>query len=302
MASVRLAAIILTKNEERNLPGCLASLKGLAEEVYVIDSGSTDKTTHIAEEAGAVVLKHEFYNYARQFNWAIENIPDGAEWLLRIDADERIGALMRDSIRGMIADAPGELNGIMLARRTEFLGKRLRFGGTFPIWLLRVWRRGTGFCEDRWMDEHIVLQRGEVAYAKGELLHLIPDSLAAWSRKHVWYAERECLDVGSDASADSLQGQAGLKRNAKTNLYYRLPMGIRVLAFFLYRYVLQLGFLDGKVGFLYHFLQCAWYRMLVDGLLLERSLTVAAAAGDMTPSGTQESREQDNRDGVIPRG
>jgi glycosyltransferase involved in cell wall biosynthesis len=284
MANAKLAAIILTKNEERNLPGCLASLEGLADEVYVIDSGSSDKTARIADEAGAIVLTHDFHNYAIQFNWAIENIPGEANWLLRIDADERIGPQMRDSILGAIAGASEELNGIMLARRTEFLGKRLQFGGTFPIWLLRVWRRETGFCEDRWMDEHIVLKQGEVAYSTGELLHLIPDSLAAWSRKHVWYAERECLDVVAEASAGSLQGQAGLKRNAKTKLYYRLPMGLRVIAFFIYRYLFQLGFLDGKIGFFYHFLQCAWYRMLVDGLLMERRLSTALAAENSTPS------------------
>jgi len=265
-----LAAIILTKNEERDLPDCLASLRSLADEVYVIDSGSTDATVAIAEAAGAVVLQHPFENYARQMNWAIENVPTKAEWLMRIDADERPGAEMRQSLRVMVESPAGDVTGVLLALRTEFLGKKLRFGGTFPLWLLRVWRRGKGRCEDRWMDEHIVLEEGRVMRARGELLHVIPKSLAEWSRKHVRYAEREYLDTMRTSTGDAPRGQAGLVRKAKTQVYYRLPVMVRVLGYWMYRYVLQLGFLDGKLGFLYHFLQCGWYRMLVDGLIIEK--------------------------------
>jgi hypothetical protein len=163
-------------------------------------------------------------------------------------------------------------DGAMVALRVVFLGKRLRFGGTFPVWLLRVWRRGQGRCEDRWMDEHMVVLGGRVVKAKGELVHVIPKSLAEWSRKHVWYAERECLDAMGESGDGGLAGQAGAKRVAKTKVYYRMPGMVRVVAFWFYRYVVQLGFLDGKVGFLYHFLQCGWYRMLVDGMLEERRL------------------------------
>jgi glycosyltransferase involved in cell wall biosynthesis len=265
-----LAAIILTKNEEQDLPDCLASLRSLADEVYVIDSGSTDATVAIAEAAGAVVLQHPFENYARQMNWAIENVPTKAEWLMRIDADEQPCTEMRQSLRMVVESPAGDVAGVLLARRTEFLGKKLRFGGTFPIWLLRVWPRGKGRCEDRWMDEHIVVEEGRVVRAHGELLHVIPKSLAEWSRKHVWYAEREYLDTVGAATGVVLQGQAGLVRKAKSGVYYRLPTMVRVLGFWMYRYVLQLGFLDGKLGFLYHFLQCGWYRMLVDGLIIEK--------------------------------
>lgn len=269
MPNAKLAAIILTKNEERDLPGCLASLRGLADEVYVIDSGSTDATLSVAEAAGAVVLQHPFENYARQLNWAIENVPTSADWLMRIDADERPDGTMRQSLRVMVESAASDVTGVLLARRTEFLGKRLRFGGTFPVWLLRVWQRGKGRCEDRWMDEHIAVEEGLVSRARGELLHVIPKSLAEWSRKHVWYAEREHLDTVDTATGVALRGQAALVRKAKTEVYYRLPIMVRVIGYWMYRYVLQLGFLDGKVGFLYHFLQCGWYRMLVDGLIIE---------------------------------
>lgn len=271
MGNNRLAAIILTKDEENDLPGCLASLRGVADEVYVIDSGSRDRTVEIAKVLGAVVLRHPFENYARQFNWAIENIPTEAEWVMRIDADERLDGRQAESVRHLVDRAGEEVSGIELARRTVFLGKRLRYGGTFPVWLLRVWRRGRGQCEDRWMDEHMVVKGGEVLRAEGELMHLIPKSLAEWSRKHVWYAEREVRDVMAPQEAE-LEGQAGFVRSAKSNVYYRMPRMARVVAYWFYRYVVRLGFLDGKVGFLYHFLQGLWYRMVVDSLLEEQEV------------------------------
>ena len=120
------------------------------------------------------------------------------------------------------------------------------------------------------MDKHMVLTEGRAVKAGGEMLHVIPKSLAEWSRKHVWYAERECLDALSASQQERPAGQAGAKRTAKTKVYYRLPPIVRVIAFWFYRYVVQLGFLDGKAGFMYHFLQCAWYRMLVDAMLAER--------------------------------
>lgn len=284
---MRLAAIILTRDEERDLPGCLESLKGVADEVYVVDSGSGDGTVEIAERMGAVVLRHPFENYARQFNWAIENVKTSAEWVMRIDADERVDGELGRWLREFVERGAEDVAGAMVALRVVFLGKRLRFGGTFPVWLLRVWRRGRGRCEDRWMDEHMVVppsqsyggQGGRVVKARGELLHVIPKSLAEWSRKHVWYAERECLDAMATGQEDCPTGQAGVKRAAKTQVYYRMPGMVRVLAFWFYRYVVQLGFLDGKVGFLYHFLQCAWYRMLVDGMLEERQVQLRASEG-----------------------
>lgn len=283
-----LAAIILTKNEEQDLPDCLASLRGLADEVYVIDSGSTDATVAIAEAAGAVVLQHPFESHAGQVNWAIESVPTKAEWLIRIDADERLGAEMRQSLRAMVESAASDVSAVLLARRTEFLGKKLRFGGTFPVWLLRVWRRGKGRCEDRWMDEHMVVEEGRVVRARGELLHVIPKSLAEWSRKHVWYAGRECLDTVGASTGDGLRAQAGRVREPKKQMYYRLPMIVRVLGYWMYRYVLQLGFLDGKVGFLYHFMQCGWYRMLVDGLIIEERRG-RCRPGGRTPSEKEAS-------------
>lgn len=269
MKETTVAAIVLTKNEERDLPACLKSLKGLATEVYVIDSGSTDRTTVIAEEHGAQVLLHPFTSHAAQLNWALDNIPSAADWMLRIDADERISELQRKDLQAALQAVPDDIMGFEIARRIRFLGRELRYGDTYPVWLLRIWRRGEGRCEDTWMDEHIVLRRGRVGRVQGDLIHDIPKNLTEWIAKHNWYASRECQDITGLRTVALLDGQAGKRRRIKQSVYLRCPLFCRVLLYWFYRYFIKLGFLDGTQGLIYHFLQGLWYRFLVDAKLFE---------------------------------
>jgi len=270
MSNQRIAAIVLAKNEENDLPRCLGSLQGLASEVFVIDSGSTDRTVEIATSHGAQVLSHAFFNHASQFNWALLNIPSRAEWILRIDADEQVSRELADSIRSLLSTVGAEVTGILVSRRTVFLGRRIRHGDTYPVWLLRFLRRGAGRCEETWMDEHIVLDRGAIVKAHGDLIHEIPKSLSEWIRKHDWYADRECKDIlGVSSRPATLPGQPGARRALKQGFYLRLPPFARAFLYWFYRYFLKAGFLDGTEGLIYHFLQAFWYRFLVDAKLHE---------------------------------
>jgi glycosyltransferase involved in cell wall biosynthesis len=270
MSSSNIAAIILTKNEEVHLPACLNSLREVADEIYVVDSGSKDRTVEIAKAFGARVLEHEFLNHAAQLNWALEAIETRAEWIFRIDADERVSGRLAGSLSETLRTLEPEVTGVEVARRIQFLGRRLRWGGTYPVWLLRLWRRGRGRCEDTWMDEHIVLDGGKVVRVAGDLIHEIPKSLSEWTRKHDWYAERECRDILAPSTSEvRLHGQAGLKRLLKQQVYLRLPLFHRAFLYWVYRYFFRLGFLDGKEGLIYHFLQALWYRFLVDAKLYE---------------------------------
>ena len=280
MNNQRIAAIILTKCEEQDLPACLESLQGLAYEVLVIDSGSTDRTAAIALGHGAQVLSHAFVNYASQFNWALENIPSNADWILRIDADERVSPELAESIRRILPAAGADVTGILVPRRTVFLGRRIRHGDTYPVWLLRLFRRGAGRCENTWMDEHIVLNQGTIVKVPGDLLHEIPKSLSEWIRKHDWYADRECKDIlGLAGEVRGLVGQARARRALKHGLYLRLPLFIRAFLYWFYRYFLRLGFLDGKEGLIYHFLQAFCYRLLVDAKLCELKKAASVVEG-----------------------
>lgn len=278
MSASTLAAIILTKNEERDLPACLRSLEGVTTEVYVVDSGSTDNTVDIARRFGARVLCNPFTNYSSQFNWALDNCGSQADWVLRIDADERLSDGLRTALDGTLQSAGADISGICVPLRIRFLGRELRFGATYPIWLLRVFRRGNGRCESTWMDEHVALRTGDMVRVQGDLIHDIPKDLTSWTAKHNWYASRECQDVTAQQAALTLQGQARRKRWLKQNVYLQLPLFYRALAYWFYRYFIRLGFLDGTEGLVYHFLQGFWYRFLVDAKLYEGSRTQAPAA------------------------
>jgi glycosyltransferase involved in cell wall biosynthesis len=265
MTACGLAAIILTKNEELRLPACLESLAGIAPEVFVIDSLSTDRTVEIAQRYGARVLVHPFVNQADQFNWALANIQTKADWILRMDADERLSQELRRELAERLPGLEPRVAGLMLPLRINFLGRSMRHGDSYPVWLLRVFRTGLGRYEDTWMDERIVLERGEVLKLHGDLIHEIPNSLSEWTRKHDGYAARECLDIISDGA----RPQPQISRKLNKRLYLRLPSFYRAFFYWFYRYFLRLGFLDGKEGMIYHFLQGFWYRFLIDAKLYE---------------------------------
>jgi len=271
MTACDLAAIILTKNEELRLPACLESLAGVASEVFVIDSLSTDRTVEIARRHGARVLAHPFVNQADQFNWALANVETKAGWILRMDADERLSPELRRELAERLPGLEPRVAGLMLPLRIDFLGRTMRHGDSYPVWLLRVWRNGLGNYEEAWMDEHIVLSQGQAVKLRGDLVHEIPKSLSDWTSKHDGYAARECKQILSPASDEPLptSPQASRKRVLKKGLYLRLPAFYRAFFYWFYRYFLRLGFLDGKEGLIYHFLQAFWYRFLVDAKLYE---------------------------------
>lgn len=266
--TARIAAIILTKNEEQDLPACLESLDGVATQIFVVDSGSTDRTVEIAERHGAQVLTHKFVSHAAQFNWALDRINTSAEWLLRIDADERLSDDLQKEIRERLSGVGEDVTGFLVPRRIRFLGRTIQHGDSYPVWLLRLWRNGFGRCEDTWMDEHVVLSSGRTAKLCGDLIHDIPKNLSEWTRKHNGYADRECKDILATAANAADGYQAGMKKLKKT-LFLRLPPFYRAFLYWAYRYFLRLGFLDGKEGLIYHFLQAFWYRFLVDAKLFE---------------------------------
>jgi glycosyltransferase involved in cell wall biosynthesis len=251
----------------------------VVSEVFVVDSGSTDRTLDIAQRHGARVLKHPFLNYATQFNWALANINSQANWILRIDADERLSEELRQELRERLPSLGSEVSGLLVPLRIRFLGRAIRHGDSYPVWLLRLWKRNVGRCEDIWMDEHIVLSEGQVLKLRGDLIHDIPKNLSEWTQKHDAYAARMCKDIlaaGSYGGTPLLSRQAKVKRLLNRHMYLRLPAFHRAFLYWFYRYFLRLGFLDGKEGLIYHFLHAFWYRFLVDAKLFELQKSTGA--------------------------
>lgn len=266
-----LTAIVLTRNEEKNLPDCLRSLQGFASRVVVVDSHSRDRTVEIAREWGAQVLVHEFSCYAQQFNWALDNAGIDTEWVLRVDADERMTPAVVAECEPVLAlGRESGVNGIVMEANFYMLGRRLRFGGAKKRKLM-IFRNGLGRIEDRFMDEHTLLSQGKQVCIRARFDHYDFKSIDHFASKLNWYATREVMDaLGAGFAADQRShGAIRLTRRLKGGLYYRLPRFVRPFLVFLFRYVFQLGFLDGAPGLIYHFMYSFMYRFLVDAKIYE---------------------------------
>lgn len=271
-------AIILTLNEERHIARCVENIRAQVASITVIDSGSKDGTLKIARAMGCEVLINPWVNHATQINFGIDSLATRGGWLMRIDADEILDADSGESASSAVARlSEAGHHGILVQRRIHFLGQRIRHGAIEPSWQLRLWRNGHGFCEQRWMDEHINVV-GSVAQSALILSDINLNSLSWWTEKHNSYASREAIEMldlkHAFLAADRLiaanpGGQARVRRFVKEKLYVNFPPGLRSLAYFLYRYCLRLGFLDGRAGFYFHLLQGLWYRALVDAKVAE---------------------------------
>lgn len=272
---MQLSVIILTKNEQANIADCLNSLESLKAEVFIVDSGSSDPTVEIAQQAGCKVYYHPFENQAKQLNWAIENLPIATSWVMRLDADEKLTPQLVEELKRLLPQTPKEVVGYQVKRRVVFMGRWIRHGGYYPTWLLRIWRTGMGKCEQRWMDEHMVLSQGKIANLQHDIIDENHKNLTFWIDKHNHYADREVKDMlamtgQKDALLDEGQSsQASQRRWVKKNFYATSPLFLRAFLYFLLRYTIGLGFLDGKEGLVFHFLQGFWYRFLVDAKIYE---------------------------------
>lgn len=270
-----LSVIILTYNEELHIRRCLENISSIANEIFVIDCFSTDKTCEIASEFSNVhVLKHEWpaTKYAGQFNWALENAPINSKWIMRLDADEYLLPETLVELQEKLPKVPENTTGIVIKRRHIFMDKWVR-RGVYPVKLLRVFQYGKAMCEQRLMDEHIQLLEGDCIELDNDFCDHNLNSLSWFCNKHVGYALREAvdlldieLDLTGFATTDEgkmISEQANQKR-MKKHKYAKQPLFFRSFAYFLYRYILRGGFLDGKEGFLFAFIQGWWYRTLVD--------------------------------------
>jgi glycosyltransferase involved in cell wall biosynthesis len=277
--TAEIHALILTRDEEKHIERCLTSIRPYCASLTVIDSGSTDRTQEIARRIGAEFIFNPWINYATQMNFGIAHLRDRRGWLLRIDADEYLDPSSGPKLAEVLSSVDAGIDGVLVQRRIIFMGKRIRWGGIEPSWQLRLWRTGRGACEQRWMDEHVVVQgkttRSAIILADENL-----NSLDWWTSKHNHYASREAVDIlvsrgllhsRPSEALDSHLGssQAKAKRFIKNRIYNKLPGGLRSLTYFLSRYILGGGFLDGRAGYYFHVLQGLWYRSLVDAKLSE---------------------------------
>ena len=268
---------MVTGNECLHIERSIKNLKKLTDDIFIVDSFSDDGTFELAQQFGALVVQRRWINYADQYQWALDNCPFDVDWVLRMDADELCDDELRKNIRSFIANPPSGITGCILNRKHIFMGKWVRFGGRYPLPMVRLFQRDCAQIEQRWMDEHIVLKHGTSITLKGGFEDNNLNYAGWFVNKHNGYATREMLDIKLQeifpASGSEISENTGfavhLKRLAKEGLYNRLPYFVRPALYFLYRYFFQFGFLDGARGFAYHFMQGFWYRALVDLKCLE---------------------------------
>jgi len=247
--------IITTKDEEANLPYALESLAGWINRVFVVDSGSTDRTCQIAAEWGATVLHQDWLGYARQKNWALDNLPLESDWVFILDADE---AIMPDLKAQMIEVAGKPVDrvpeaGFHVNRFFIFLGKRIRHCGYYPSWNIRFFRRGKAHYEEREVHEQMVVD-GPTRYLSGHMSHNDRRGLEHYMAKHNRYSTleaREIVKLKRHEAANQVKprffgDRAERRRWLKQVIYPKLPA--KWLARFIYMYVWRLGALDGLTG------------------------------------------------------
>jgi glycosyltransferase involved in cell wall biosynthesis len=248
-----ISVIILQKNEALHIKRCLERLAPLEpRQIFVVDCFSTDGSDKTAAKMGAAVVYHEWPGLQSvQFNWALDNLEIESKWILRLDADEYLTAESIDSLKANLDKVEESVCALEFTLERKFMGGVIRHG-TNGIPMIRMFRNGRGRYAETLMDERIVYEGDKlsvpVVFYDDNL-----NSLEWWKEKHRGYAKRE--------AQQALEGSFQDPRKAK---YYKLPRYLRALLYFCVRYFLKCGFLDGRVGWRWHFWQGLWYRWVVD--------------------------------------
>ncbi len=267
--------IILTYNEERHLPRLLASVAPLDAPVFVLDSGSTDGTLGIAREFGAVTAIHEFENHPRQWDFALSHFPVVTPWTIGLDADQVVSPELLTLLKNFSNEVvPAKVYGIYFNRKNYFKGRWIKHGGYFPKYLLKMFRTGAGHSDlHQNMDHRFVVPGKTIVWKTGYLIeeNLKENDIAFWIAKHNTYSSLQAQEEAERKSGlrrqptnARLTGNPDQKTAWRKNLWRKAPLFLRPFAYFAWRYFFRLGFLDGKQGFIFHFLQAFWYRLIID--------------------------------------
>lgn len=277
---INITAIVLTYNEEANIRECLESIKEIASEIFVVDSGSIDQTVKIAKEYNCKIVTNPFENYSIQRNWALKNLPINSDWVLNIDADHRLTQELAKELKSVFStNISSDISGFLTSRRTIFMGKWIKHGGHYPTYHAVLFKKVKGFCEIKQYDQHFKVD-GKLVKLKGDVIDVITDSLFNFTSRHNKWSNLEAADQFSgldkkDTIQSNLTGNAIQKRRYVKSVYEKFPLFVRPTIYFIIRYFFRLGFLDGTRGLIFHFLQGFWFRFLIDAKVYEKKIIQA---------------------------
>jgi len=267
-----ISVIILTYNSMATIERTIESAKRVSDDIHVVDSLSTDETPEFVGRLGVNVVSHPFEHYGAQRNWAIDNLPLRYEWELHLDADERLTDALLSEINQLKKSFPEDVAGYFVPRLLHFLGHPIRHGGMFPTWHMRLFRHGKGRCEMRLYDQHFFVD-GNVRQLKNYMIDDNRMPLSVWVTRHINWAHAEAQEILNPTKSELITGRffgnpVDRKRYLR-GFYNRSPLFVRPFLLFFYRYILRLGFLDGKPGLIFFFLQTLWFRFLIDAEIYE---------------------------------
>lgn len=269
-ARIPLTILILTRDEEPNIRQILESVCGWAQDVVILDSFSTDGTLSIAKGYPCRIFQRKFDSFSKQRNFALKELPIDNEWVLFLDADEWLPDSLKAEIARILLTNPKEA-GFHLKRRVIWMGKWIK-RGYYPVWLLRLVRRRLSRCEDRLVNEHLVVG-GPTGKLHEDIIHDDHRSISNWISKHNEYARKEALEALRAEQLPSTArfggSQAERKRWIRERIWNRLPLFLRPFFYFIYRYFLVGGFLEGAPALTFHILQALWFPLLIDLYIFE---------------------------------
>jgi len=289
-SKVAVSIIVPTRNEERNLVHTLSSIVGWADQVFVFDSFSDDRTLEIARGFGVDIVQRIFDNFAAHKNWALDNLPLKNQWVLYLDADERLTEELKEEI-GRVVSKEGGPDGYYVARKNYFMGRWIRHAGMYPDWQLRLFRHGQARYEDRIVHEHVIVN-GPAGYLKNPLEHNDFKGLERWFDRHNRYTSMEAIEIrrvlardDSGRMASRLRTRGPERTRAVKEFAYRyLPC--RALLVFIWMYLVRGGVLDGRSGFRYCMLKAfVDYQTSLKRIELESELS-----SHLTEQSAKESR------------
>ena len=272
---IPVSVILTTRNEAENIERTLQAIVGFVDEIFVIDSESSDGTAGIALKYATQVVNLPYKHGSIIpwiFQWGLDNLPIRNEWVLILEADQRPDEELKRALVALFAQPSIAENGFYLRRRQIFRGKPIRFGGYGNKWLLKLFRKSQGELDPKEEDTRIYL-RGRSAKLAGWLVeeNTKEERIQFYLEKHLRYAEAFARDElarragGVKWKLDpKFFGTPDERTLWLKSMYYGLPLYLRPWLYFMYRYFLLLGFLDGKQGFVFHFLQAYWFRLVVD--------------------------------------
>lgn len=272
MSNSLLSVVILTYNEEKNLPTCLESLKNLQADIFIVDSFSNDATQEIAKKYHAQFFQHTFDTHAKQWQYALKSLPLKTDWILGLDADQQLMPDLVNELNVLLSSSNNKADGYYIKRRNYFLGQWIKFGGYYPRYLLKLFKKDNVYLEEGELMDHHFYIRGKTAHLTYDLVeNNLKEDLDFWLQKHIVYAQKQATEEfhRTVKQKGSFFGNQDERRIFFKNAWNKMPLFIRPFIYFIYRYIFLLGFLDGRKGLIFHYQQAFWYRFTVDAMIFQ---------------------------------